>query len=421
MLGILINAFKIIFVLGFLITIHEGGHFIIAKLSKVRVNDFSIGFGPTIFKKRIKETLYTIRLIPLGGYVKLEGEEEDSEADDAFNKAPILKRIAIVFAGAFVNIVFGLVVYFVLVSYHGNFISTTIDSVVDGYAASAVGIKADDKIVKINNKNINLKSDIDELVSKSNGEKLLIELERNGEIISYEVNPTKETTKNIGIYFGNQNDNLSTKIKYVYPDSPASTYLKEGDIIKSVDGVDVKEDPYEVVKLINKSENDINIVVIRGMDELSFNIVPVVSENYLLGITLKKAEDTLANRIYYGALDTVDFTKSLFENLIMLFKGNISVNQMMGPIGISELVTKTSGLYDFIYLLALISLSLGITNLLPIVPLDGGKIVLLIIEGIRRKPINKNIEMYLNMAGFIAFIALSLYVSYNDITRIFIK
>ena len=421
MIGLLINTIKILFVLGFLITIHEGGHFIVAKLCKVRVNDFSIGFGPIIFKKKKNDTLYTLRLIPLGGFVKLEGEEEDSDAEDSFNKAPIMKRIAIVFAGAFVNIVFALIVYFVLVCYHGDFITTTVENTIDGYAAENYGIQANDKIVKINDKDIVFKSDIDEIISASKGEKVKVEIERNDERITLDVIPTKETTKNIGIYFGKQGEDLTTQIKYVYPNSPASNELKEGDFIKAINNIEVNNDPYEVVKLINESKDSVIVKISRDDNELEYTMIPLETEAYYLGVTLKKADNGLLSRFYYGVLDTVDFIRSIFQNLLMLFKGNISVDQMMGPIGISELVSKTNGLYDFIYLLALISLSLGITNLLPIVPLDGGKIVLLAFEGIRKKPLNKNIEIYLNTAGFLAFIALSIYVSYNDVVRIFIK
>lgn len=115
MIGFIISAIKIIFLLGFLIFIHEGGHFIVAKLCKVKVNQFSIGFGPEIYSKQGKETKYLLRIIPLGGFVSMEGEEEPSEKQGAFNKASIPKRIAIVAAGAMVNILFGLLVYFILV------------------------------------------------------------------------------------------------------------------------------------------------------------------------------------------------------------------------------------------------------------------------------------------------------------------
>ena len=116
MLNFIITAIKIIFVLGFLIFIHEGGHFLVAKLCKVRVNEFAIGFGPTIWKKQGKETKYALRLIPLGGFVSMEGEEEHSDKEGSFSKASVWKRIAIVSAGAIVNIIFAIIVFFILAS-----------------------------------------------------------------------------------------------------------------------------------------------------------------------------------------------------------------------------------------------------------------------------------------------------------------
>ena len=128
MISFIISAIKIIFLLGFLIFIHEGGHFIVAKLCKVKVNQFSIGFGPEIYSKQGKETKYAIRLIPLGGFVSMEGEEEPSENKGAFNKASIPKRIAIVAAGAIVNILFGLLVYFILVAIMYSSLKTAISA-----------------------------------------------------------------------------------------------------------------------------------------------------------------------------------------------------------------------------------------------------------------------------------------------------
>ena len=116
MISVIINIIKIIFLLGFLIFIHEGGHFLIAKLCKVKVNEFAIGFGPTILKWQGKETKYAIRLIPLGGFVSMEGEDEASDDEHSFTKASVPKRIAIVAAGATVNIIFGILTYFILIA-----------------------------------------------------------------------------------------------------------------------------------------------------------------------------------------------------------------------------------------------------------------------------------------------------------------
>lgn len=242
-MGIIISAIKIIFLLGFLIFIHEGGHFCIAKLCKVKVNQFAIGFGPKIWSHQGKETLYALRLIPLGGFVSMEGEDQESSDERAFNKASIPKRIAIVSAGATVNIIFGLLVYFILV-----------------------------------------------LAIKKN---LLFAFQATG-----------------------------------------------------------------------------------------------------------------------GYLDR------FIQSIKMLFTGKVGVNDLTGPVGISQIVSSTVGIKEYVYMLSMISLSLGITNLLPIPALDGGKIVLLIIEAIRKKPLKENIEIEIQLIGFGLLMALSIFVTYNDIIRI---
>lgn len=238
-----INLIKIAFLLGFLIIIHEGGHFLVAKLCKVKVNEFAIGFGPILLQKQGKETKYVLRLIPLGGFVNMEGEEEHSDKEGSFSKASIPRRIAIVLAGGMVNIIFGILVYFIIIASYTNI-------------ANAI----------------------------------------------------------------------------------------------------------EALKL---------------------------------------------------------FGISMLESLKMLFNGTaFKEEQLMGIVGISEIVVETKGIINYIYLIAVISVSLGVTNLLPIPPLDGGKILLLIIEAIRKKPLKENIEIQIQMAGFILMIALTIFVTYKDILRI---
>ena len=138
-----------------------------------------------------------------------------------------------------------------------------------------------------------------------------------------------------------------------------------------------------------------------------------------MGVNLKPAEDTFINRCINAGILTKDFLFSIVDNLKQLFTGKVGVDQMMGPVGISEVVSKTNGIKEFIYMLALISMSLGVTNLLPIPALDGGKILILVIEAIRRKPLNEQTEINIQLFGFSILIALSLYVTYHDILRIF--
>lgn len=345
---IIISAIKIIFLLGFLILIHESGHLIVAKLCKVKVNEFAIGFGPTIWKRQGKETKYAIRLIPLGGFCSMEGEEERSENQGSFSKASIPKRIAIVAAGATVNILFGLIVYFILMSTSNTYVTNQINSTIDGYISHEIGLQENDKIIELDGKNIKNKYDLNQVIKTYSGEEVKLKIERNGEILEYNIKLTEVKTKN-----------TLTDI----------------------------EDDYII--------------------------------SYYLGVNLKQTEDTFINHIIYGGMETKEFAFSLIDNIKLMFTGRVSVDQMMGPVGISEVVAKTNGFKEFIYMLALVSLSLGVTNLLPIPALDGGRILILIIEAIRRKPLKEKTEINIQLIGFSILIALSLFVTYNDILRIF--
>ena len=335
MLSILLNAIKIAFLLGFLIFIHESGHFLIAKLFKVKVKEFAIGFGPIIWEKQGKETKYVLRIIPLGGFVNLLGEEEASEEEGSYSRASRWKKILILLAGGSVNIIFGLIVYFVLATGSGNFISTTIDKTIENSPAQSASLQFGDKIISANGKKIRLKSDLDSIVST--GEKLTLEIKRGNEIININIIPEKDDKTNI----------------------------------------------------------------------------------YFLGILFQVAENSLKSNLYYGYWDTVEFTKSVLIGIKELFSGNVGIDQFTGPVGISEVVVQTSNIEQFVYILAVISLSLGVTNLMPFPPLDGGKVLLLLIEAVIRKPIKENINNAIQTAGFILIMVLAVVVTYNDVLRIF--
>lgn len=423
MISILINAVKILFLLGFLIGIHETGHFLIAKLCKVRVNEFAIGFGPVIWKHQGKETKYAIRLIPIGGFVNMEGEEEHSDKEGSFTNASITRRIAIVAAGAIVNIIFAIILYFILMATSPTTNSSNIiANIKDGYFASESGIQPGDKILKVNNKKITTSIDVNEALNKSNGEDVTVVVLRNGEKQIYSVKPTEIKYHNTGIYLPAL-DSTSSKILALEPGSSGEKQgLKENDIILKINDIDTKDNPEKIVQILqeNSSEKEkYKFLVERSGKEVEIEIIPDVLSNYYLGVELQIPEDTIPNRLYYGLYDTMKFIASIFENLKQLFTGNTSVAQLVGPVGISQAVSKTNGFREFLNMLALISISLGITNLLPFPPLDGGKIVFILIEAIRRKPLNQEIELKIQMLGFAFLIGLSMIVTYHDIIRLF--
>lgn len=418
MISFLINAFKIIFVLGFLVLIHEGGHFLVAKFFKVKVNEFSIGFGKKLWSKKKGETEYSLRAFPFGGFVSMLGEEERSDDSRSFSKQKIWKRIAIVAAGGIVNIIFGLTVYFILIASIGNFASRNIESVTQNYGADLAGIMPGDEIIEVNGKHVFITKDLNSKLSETGANEVNLKVKRNGEILNIRVKPTEVKSKSIGIYFDSNSDN-TTKITYLYDNSPVSGILEIGDTIIEANEEDVRNDYQKLNKIVNETEKDLKLKVQRNNDIIDVTVTPMEYSTYYLGVVFKLADKSIGSRLYYAWFETGNFAISLVDNVKSIFTGGVSVDQMMGPIGISKTVADTSIFYDFIYLMAIVSLSLGITNLLPFPALDGGKILILIIEAIRRKPLKENTEIWIQMVGFSLLILLSIYISYMDVLRFF--
>lgn len=418
MISIILSAIKIIVLLGFLIFIHELGHFTVAKLCNVKVNEFALGFGPILLKKQGKETKYELRLIPLGGFVSMEGETIQSSSKRAFNKASIPKRIAIVSAGGLVNIFFAIIVFMVLQLAVGNNTTTQIESTMPGYASELVGIKSGDIIKKINGKKVRIQSDINDIMEKNNGEELTLIINRDGNEFEQKITPTAKDYYTTGMYLESEN---STKIQAFSPDESIEQYgFKVGDKILQIEGENVEDNSVKLSEAIenNSEKEELKFVVKRLGKELTITAKPIKKTRYYLGVNLAMAENNFSNNFYYGMINTGNFASSIVENLHQLVTGKVRASDFMGPIGISKTVAKTNSIESFITILALVSLSLGVTNLLPFPPLDGGKNVLLIIEAVRRKPLEERYEVGIQMAGFALMIMLSLYVTYHDIIRI---
>ena len=373
----------------------------------------------------------------------MEGEEEQSDNEGSFSKASIPKRIAIVAAGAIVNIIFAVIVYFILISTSGTYLSNEVDSLVDGFSAQTAGIQAGDRIIEINGEKINNKYDLDEEMNKVNSEEINVKIDRSGEIIDLKVKPTEVKSKVTGIYLDEE-----AKIVTTDKDSPAEKAgIENNDIILKINGEEVNGSREKAIEILNKDKENTNnnseenidntdkvdvdnnnnidknksieFVLKRGNAEVTVNLVPDTISTYYLGVNMKYAEDNFWNRCINGLMETKNFVSSMFDSIKQLFTGKVGIDQMIGPVGISEVVAKTNGVREFFEMMSLISLSLGVTNLLPIPALDGGKILILIIEAIRRKPLKQETEINIQLLGFAILIGIFLLVTYNDILRIF--
>ena len=346
----------------------------------------------------------------------MEGEDERSEDDRSFSKASIPKRIAICAAGAIVNIIFAVVVYFIVMATSGVYISNVIDSTISGYAAEQAGIQSGDAIIELDGQKVNNKYDLNKVMEEANGEEVPVKVERNGEILEFNIKPTEVQSKVTGMY-------LDDKCKVIMVDKGSSSEkqgIQANDVIIKINNEETNGDTNKLIETLQQEgTGTILLTLQRGKAEINIEFTPDYVSTYYLGVNMKLAPDTFLNRCYYGIVETKTFVFSIIDNVKQLFTGRVGIDQMTGPIGIGEMVSQTNGFKEFIYLMALISISLGITNLLPIPALDGGKILILIIEAIRRKPMKQENEINIQLLGFSILIALSIYVSYNDILRLF--
>ena len=346
----------------------------------------------------------------------MEGEDETTEDDRSFSKASIPKRIAICAAGAIVNIIFAVIVYFIVIATSGVYISNVVDSTIPEYAAEQAGIQSGDVIVELNGEKVDNKYDLDNIMQNATGEDILVKVERNEEILEFNIKPTEVKSRVTGIY-------LDDKCQVIIVDKGSSSEkqgIQANDIITKINNVETNGDTNKIIETLQQEGIGTFLLTIqRGNESINIEFTPDYTSAYYLGVNMRMAPDTFLNRGYYGLAETKTFVFSIVDNVKQLFTGNVGIDQMTGPIGIGEMVSQTNGFKEFVYLMALISISLGVTNLLPIPALDGGKILILIIEVIRKKPMKPENEINIQLLGFSILIALSIYVSYNDVLRLF--
>lgn len=332
------TALVAIIVFGLLVLIHESGHFVAAKLAGIKIHEFAIGMGPKLLQTRKGETAYSIRALPLGGYVRMEGEDEESDDPRSFNSRPVLARIAVIFAGPFMNFVlaiglFSIIFYFIGVP------TTRISKVMPQSPALHAGIQGGDVVHAINGERMDTWQNIIDAIGNSGGSSIDITIIRNGNRIEKTVKPTRDI--------------------------------------------------------------ETNRMTIGIMTTMRRSVVASVRN----GITVIKAI----------TVDILIFLRGLISG-----KSGIA-GEVMGPVGILNLVGQVAktGWLDVLNLTAVLSVNLGLINLLPIPALDGSKIIFLLAEVLRGKPIDPEKEGMIHLIGFGILITLMLFITYKDILSFF--
>ena len=318
--------------------------------------------------------------------------------------------------GVIFNFILATVV-FLCVYLPGNVATTTIQELSEDSVLIEAGLQAGDRIVSINGKKIELYSQLSNYELKSGVTDATIEYERDGQVYTAQVKNAQTKEGKIGITFvqNEQGDNTN-QIELVGAGTPAAKVgIKSGDIILSIDDVSTPDAKNVVQEIKNKGDQEIKVVVQRGEETKEFKLVAESKEVMDLGI---RSVSTTKSSIKYSFIETSENIKNIVGSYVKLFTGKVSIGNMSGIVGIGEVVSKSSGLLNFFYLMAMISMAVGVANILPFPPLDGGKIVIVLIEAITRKKVSEKVELIISYIGLALLLGLTLFITVKDIIRI---
>ena len=342
-LSVILTVLASVFVFGVVILIHEAGHFGIAKLNNIKVNEFSIGMGPRLCGFAKGETEYNLRALPIGGYVSMEGEDEESDDDRSFMKAPPLRRMGIIVAGAVMNFILGFIILFCLTLNEDLVATRTIHSFTEDSVTQGSGLMVGDEIVAVNGRRIYIADDL-----------------------IYEIVRVQNFTADV-------------------------TVIRNGEKIQ-VEDVKFPKQIYE-----------------DGTVGIRQDFVIVGEDN------------NIWRSFSYAGIWALSLSRQVFLSLVDLVAGRVAINQMSGPVGIISTINKAINVSfsTLMYLMAIITINLGVVNMLPFPALDGGKFLIYLIESITGFKLNKNVELIITIIGFILLFGFMIFITFNDVSRLF--
>lgn len=419
-----------IIVLGFLIFVHEAGHFLVAKLFKVRVLVFSFGFGKRLIGFRRGDTDYRVSLIPLGGYVRMAGDtpEENQPANpDEFLSKPKWQRFLILFAGPFMNLL--IAVAFVaginMVGYREVYFPNVVGYVTPGKPAEQAGLQIGDRIVKVGSETIREFEDLKLAISMNAGTALRVVYVRNGQTRETILTPVKDQSDYGPVGHAGLAPPMPPVVDHIEPGTAAARAgLQKGDRIVAVNGQPIRANYVEVQKILDEAKKAVPLALERSGKRITVMLPappPANAKQSYPGIV-----PPFQTRMHKLSLIPA-LGASVNENLRMLrlsmsairrmFRPEGSVKELSGPIAIARIsgdMLRRSWM-SLVGLMAMISLQLGIMNLLPIPVLDGGHIMILLIEGAARRDLSLRVKERIQQLGFAALATLMIVVLYNDV------
>lgn len=415
-----------------IILIHELGHFLFAKRSGIVVTEFSLGMGPRILSTVKGGTRYSLKAFPFGGSCQMLGEDTDEELPGTFNTASVWGRISVVAAGPIFNFILAFLLSVIIVAFTG-YAPATVAEVTEGSNAEAAGLQVGDVITEYDGYKIDLAQDlyVYTYLNELGDETIHLKVERDGEEIAINYDPDMYVRYLMGF---NRESTDSMTVASVITGLPLDQVgVQAGDEIITVNGVDVSTgEKYEAYIAEHPLGNEpIEVVFVRDGLEYDVTITPEEYKTPLTGFSYSansvKAEGL--EILKYGALEVKYMIRTTLLSLKELVTGSIGMNELSGPVGVVDAIGETYeesisyGLkYTVLNLLSMavmLSANLGVMNLLPLPALDGGRLVFLIIEAIRKKPLNRELEGMVHFAGLMALMLLMVVIMYNDIVKLF--
>ena len=428
-----LNILLAVLVFSLLVVSHEFGHFLLAKKNGIGVVEFSVGMGPRIWSIEKGGTRYSLKAVPFGGSCQMVGEDEEDDSEDSFNSKSPFARFAVVVGGPLFNFLLALILSVVVLSLAG-INEPRVYHVAEGYGAEAAGIREGDLIRSIDGHKIVLGRDLELyfLNHPMDGTPITIEYERDGEILTTLLDPSYEAYLTGFSYYANEDRAVITEVTEGL--AMEKEGVRTGDIITAVDGTAIgtgqelsiylKEHPLE-------KDTPIAITLERDGKSFSVTVTPAYQEANTLGMsaTAYRNKEAGALAVMKNSFSEVRYWMSYtLTSLKMLVTGRVGVENLSGPVGIVNMVgqvveqSKSDGaLYVFLNILnfsILLSVNLGVLNLLPLPALDGGRLVFILIELVRGKPVPREKEGMVHTIGILLLMALMVFVMFNDVLKI---
>ena len=448
MTEILHTSLAFVVAIALLIAVHEYGHFSMARRLGIKVEKFSIGFGPALFswRSRDREVLYVIAAIPLGGYVKMLGENPDEQADDkqeqlsdedkarAFNNQPVWKRAAVAVAGPGNNFIFAIIAYMMVGWIGQSVLPTIVGGIAPASVAEQAGLQIGDRIVAVGGSPGHSWQQMEEKLKQFVGKSAPLEVKRDESTVAIALSlPTQgkdPLLMDVADQVAGFNPGLIVRIDEVMDGSSAQRFgLHKGDVIKQINGWHVSNVRQFIERVKASAGKPVALVVQRDQSILQLNVTPSADKDKQGRMGVKLASQSLHGSeqysmslfdgFKYGFVRSWEMTEMTLGVFGKMVTSAIPADNLGGPIAIAQLAGRTAdmGLGYFLGFLALISVNLGVLNLLPVPVLDGGLLVYLGLEKLRGKPLSPKFLEITQMMGLVLIVSLMMFAFYNDLSR----